>query len=329
MKKIRIGITGTGSVIGQAIIKSILHSRLSDKIDMIGFDYFIGTAGSCWVKKNFLLPDCLKKEINIETWVEKIIDCINLENIQFILIGLDFELKLFSKYKNIIESETNCRVLVSDLRVIEISDDKYLTHNFLKHNKLYYPKTLFPEELSYEGIDFPCILKPRFGWGSRNFFVANNMEELKEKSFQVTQPIIQELIGDASCEYTCGVIYLDNSLREIIALKRELKHGNTVTASFSKDTPRIIYDYITEVTNKLKPSGACNFQLRLDNKGIPKVFEINARHSGTTYIRSLFGFKEVEYILSYLLGFKVNKFNLREGVVKRYYEEMFIGSSSN
>ena len=47
-----MGVTGTGSLIGQSIIKSILKSNLlKNKIDIIGFDYFKETVGSFWCKK--------------------------------------------------------------------------------------------------------------------------------------------------------------------------------------------------------------------------------------------------------------------------------------
>lgn len=325
MNKTKIGITGTGSLIGQAIIKSILHSSLREKIYMIGFDYFKDTVGSYWTDNNFVLPDFLRKDITEEMWVEGIIKYLNLENITLLFIGIDFELKLFSKYKRDIESKTQCKVLVSNPEVIQIADDKYLTYNFLKNNGLYYPQTSLFEDFNGSFIKFPCILKPRFGWGSRNVFVVENMEDLRNKVVFIQDPILQELIEGRDNEYTCGVIFLNNSLKEMISLRRDLINGTTTTAYFSKDIPSIIYKYISDVANILKPLGACNFQLRVDNSGIPKLFEINARHSGTTFMRSLFGFCEVEYILAYLLGLELKSFSLKPGMVKRYYDEIFIG----
>ncbi len=324
MNKIKVGVTGTGSVFGQAIIKSILKSSLHNDISIVGFDYFKDTIGSYWIKRCFLLPDCLKEEIEI--WLEKIIEYINSEDIKFLFIGIDFELKLFAKYKGIIESRTRCKVMVSDFDVISIADDKYLTYSFLKDNNLYYPETVLPEELFRKNIDFPCILKPRCGSRSRDVFVVKDKKELNKRLSLVNNPIIQECIGNANNEYTCGIIYLEDSLKEMIVLRRDLKDGHTMTACFYKDSPKIIYDYIYDISTRLKPFGACNFQLRLDDNGIPKVFEINARHSGTTYIRALFGFNEVEYILSYCLGRKIKKFTLKEGVVKRYFDEVYISA---
>lgn len=325
MDRIEVGVTGTGSLIGQAVIKSLLKCRLNKKIDIIGFDYVEDTVGSYWVKKHYLLPDILNKQTKESGWLETILKYINKEGLEFIFIGIDFELKLFGKYKQVIENETGCRVIISDPEVIRISDDKYLTYNFLKDNGLAHPKTILLEEPGFADMDFPCILKPRFGTRSEDVFIVKNRKELKERAPLVDNPIIQELVGDKNTEYTCGTICFDGSVKQMIALKRILKDGHTVTASFNKDAPRLIYDYVCSVADKLKPFGPCNFQLRLDNE-VPKLFEINARHSGTTYIRTMFGFNEVEFVLAYLLGLKPRKFKLREGKVKRYYGEMFIPS---
>lgn len=321
----RIGVTGTGSLIGQAIIKSIRASSYAKDCYVVGFDYFKDTVGSYWVNNNYLLPDILDSRITESQWVKAVTEILGNERLQILLIGLDFELKLFAKYGQEMEQVTGCRIVVSDKRVIEIADDKYRTFQFLKSNGLHFPITYLPAELPGGGVEFPAILKPRVGARSRGVYVVKNEAELSEKLAKVKDPILQELVGDASEEYTCGVIFFDHQVREMIALKRELRDGNTYSACHNRSFPDAIYDYIREIATKLEPYGACNFQLRIDGNGIPKLFEINARHSGTTYMRSLFGFREVEYIIGYLLGQEIPRFELRDGLVKRYFEEMFIG----
>ena len=324
----RIGVTGTGSLIGQAIIKSIRASSYSSDCYVVGFDYFKNTIGSYWVNKNYLLPDVLDRRITESQWVNAVTEALCNERLQVLLIGLDFELNLFAQYGAKMEQATGCRIVVSDNRVIEIADDKYLTFQFLKSNGLHFPITYLPAELSVSGIEFPAILKPRGGARSRGVYVVRNEAELSEKLAKVKDPILQELVGDASKEYTCGVIFFDHQVRAMIVLKRELRDGNTYSACHSRSFPCTIYDYIREIATKLEPYGACNFQLRIDGNGIPKLFEVNARHSGTTYMRSLFGFREVEYVIGHVLGQEIPKFELRYGLVKRYFEEMFIGDES-
>lgn len=320
----KIIITGTGSIVGQAVIKSLRASLLRGELELIGLDYIDETVGSFWVDKHYLLPDFFAKKATTNEWFERVVEIISKENAKVLFIGIDFELPLFARFRNDIESRTGCKVMVSDPRAIEIADDKYLTYRFLKENNYCCPETALAEEATGININFPCVLKPRRGAGSKDVSIINSRQELERKLIGNCGFMVQELIGNPDQEYTCGVIFLDGEVKNSIVLRRQLKKGDTISAYYEKTTPKSIYNHVHNVAMSLKPFGACNFQLRLDQDGRPKIFEINARHSGTTYIRSLFGFNEVEYILFHVLGLEINDSKLREGVVKRYYEEQFI-----
>jgi carbamoyl-phosphate synthase large subunit len=318
-----IGITGTGSLIGQAIIKSIKKSAYANDYRLIGFDYFNDTVGSFWCDESFLLPDLLKPEIE-ETWVNKIQDIIHQKNIQILFVGVDFELPVFARYKHEIERNTKCKIIVSSEEVINVGNDKYLTYLFLKENGLSYPITYLPEECDFSSLKFPLIVKPRVGARSVGVYKVNSIAEMETAIAKVKGPIIQELIGNDFTEYTCGIISLNNTLQQSIALKRSLKDGNTFISEYKTDYPAIIYEYLEEITKKLRPFGACNLQLRMDSNGVPKLFEINPRHSGTTYMRTLFGYNEVIFILKYILEGVDMKFEMTEGKAIRYFEEILV-----
>tara|TARA_R110001592_G_scaffold246740_1_gene508703 strand:- start:16606 stop:17583 length:978 start_codon:yes stop_codon:yes gene_type:complete len=322
--KVNIAVTGIGSLIGQAVIKSIQRSDLKDKINIIGFDYFNDTVGGFWVDEKYILPDILKPEITHEEWVSVIIKIVIEKQVKLLFVGVDFELPIFAKYKEEIERKTGAIVMVSSSDVIEIADDKYLTYEFLKQNALLHPQTYLPNDLDYDNLNFPLIVKPRKGARSIGVHKVNNKDHLLKVIDEVDNPVIQECVGNDVDEFTCGTIYLNNELKEIIVLRRSLKEGNTFISKYRNDFPEIITTYLKEVAECLKPFGACNFQLRLDDKGLPKIFEINSRHSGTTYIRSLFGYKEIEYIINLLLFNKEIDFELREGTVVRYFDEFFV-----
>lgn len=322
-----ICVTGTGSLIGQAIIKSIKNSSFKNE-RLIGIDYFKDTIGSYWTDENYILPDILNKNITEEDWLHSTLSIIQSEKIDILFIGVDFELHLFSKYKTEIQDKTSCIVIVSSEDVISIADDKYLTYQFLKENNLFYPSTFLEEEieeaLQTKKIGFPLIVKPRNGFRSVDVYLVNDKKELFERIQQINNPLIQECIGTKEDEYTCGVIAFNDEVKESIVLRRDLKDGNTSTAYLKHNYPPIIREYIENVSKKLRQFGVCNFQLRVDSKGIPKIFEINARHSGTTYIRSLYGFNEIEYLLEYLLNKQEISFTIKEGTVKRYFEEFLV-----
>ena len=305
-----IAITGTGSLFGQAIIKSIKNSSFKNNT-LIGMDYFENTVGSNWVDKNFVLPDLLDIAITESIWLKSVQSIINDNHVEILFVGVDFELPLFSKYKNHIERLTSCIVIVSDERTIEIADDKYLTYEFLKDNNFNYPLSFLESEIDAaierDLIHFPMIIKPRKGYRSVDVHVVNDKLNLNQKISYIKNPIIQEYIGSDESEYTCGVIAFNGDVKKSIVLNRTLKDGNTHTTSL-----------------RLNQFGVCNFQLRMD-QGVPKIFEINARHSGTTYIRSLYGFNEVEYILEFILNEKEIDFDMKEGKVQRYFDEFFVG----
>ena len=62
----------------------------------------------------------------------------------------------------------------------------------------------------------------------------------------------------------------------------------------------------------------------MNDKDVQKRFEINQRHSGTTYMRALFGYHEVIYILKYVLENKVTNFSLQNGKAMRFYDEKLV-----
>jgi len=322
--KINIAVTGIGSLIGQAVIKSIQRSDLNDKINIIGFDYFTDTVGSFWIEEKYMLPDILKPGVTHREWLDAIVKVIIERDIKLLFVGVDFELPIFANHKEEIERETGAVVLVSSPEVVEIADDKFLTYEFLKNHGLFHPQSYLPEELDYDKLNYPVIIKPRKGARSVGVHKVKDKNHLLNVIDEVRSPVIQECVGNDTDEFTCGTIYLNNELKKIIVLRRSLKEGNTFISHYMNDFPEIITTYLKEVTECLKPFGACNFQLRLDENGLPKIFEINSRHSGTTYIRSLFGYKEIEYIINLLLFDKEIEFDLNEGTVVRYYDEFFI-----
>lgn len=322
--KINIAVTGIGSLIGQAVIKSIQRSDLKDKINIIGFDYFNDTVGSFWIDEKYILPDILKQGVTHQEWLDVIVKVIIERDIKILFVGVDFELPIFAKYKEYIETKTRAIVMVSSTEVVEIADDKYLTYEFLKKNGLLYPHSHLPGEIDYDTLDYPVIVKPRKGARSIGVHKVKDKNHLLNVLDKVDSPVIQECVGSDVDEFTCGTIYLNDELKKIIVLRRSLKEGNTFISYYRNDFPEIITTYLKEVSECLKPFGACNFQLRLDANGQPKIFEINSRHSGTTYIRSLFGYKEIEYIINLLLFDNEIEFELREGTVVRYYDEFFV-----
>ena len=322
MDRMVVGMTCVGSLVSQGVIKSLKDCDLAGRTRLIGFEYFPGTVGSYWVERTHLLPDILKPGVSWEEYVQALCGRIREEGIQILFPGMDFELPLLAAYRDRIQAETGCVVVVSRPEVVAIAEDKFHTYRFLEEQGLERPRTWLPSEAGQ--VEFPVVVKPRRGARSRGLSVVLRREDLDQALAGAEDPVIQEEVGTREDEYTCAVLYLDGAVRSRVCMRRYLRDGNTAAAFHSPDTPPAVHAYVDELARRLEPFGPCNFQLRLDRAGRPKLFEINARFSGTTYMRTLFGCNEVEYVVKRLLGLPLPVMTPRYGKVLRYFEELYV-----
>tara|TARA_Y100001933_G_scaffold241878_1_gene269003 strand:+ start:281 stop:1261 length:981 start_codon:yes stop_codon:yes gene_type:complete len=287
-------ITGAGALLGQGILKSMQYTG-SDKQNFIGMaDPSPTSAGLYWGNASHIIPLA-----NDPNYISELIAVIIKNNYEILIPGTDIELPILSKYKKLIEAETNCKLVISDKNVIEIANDKYLTFQFLERELLNPPKSCLPGDfIEFSQItNFPYIVKPRDGARSVGIYIVKNVLELKKVLNKSKNPLIQEYISDENGEYTAGSFTLENKCISNIIMRRELRDGNTYKAKIYND--KNISQHIEKITNKLKPFGPCNFQFRIDNNGLPRIFEINARFSGTTIMRVHADFNEVDWIVQY------------------------------
>ena len=153
----------------------------------------------------------------------------------------------------------------------------------------------------FDNLPFPLIVKPRDGARSKGVLRVDSPAQLTQALSTTDFPVVQECIGSIQDEYTAGTITFGGKCFGSILMKRTLRDGNTWTAQVVNDIS--LQHTISSIAEVLNPSGPCNFQFRLDQSGNPRIFEINARFSGTTYMRTLAGFDEVSLcILHELYG---------------------------
>ena len=295
---INVLVTGVGSTLGYGILKSLRASSLECRV--IGTDYFDTAVGLYWIDQPYLLPDILNPDVAEEEWLAKVEGLITRESVDVVLVGLDFEVPVFARHRQALEEATGCKVVVSSEQVVETCFDKWNTYEFLAGNGMRAPASCLADGVDEfaDQVPFPWIVKPRTGSTSKNLFKVGGAEALAHALDNCPDPIIQECIGIDDEEFTCGTLYADGGVISHISLRRTLRLGNTSVA-FSDEFPDVDRAII-EVTEKLKPYGPINIQLRLTDAG-PTVFEINPRFSGTTPLRAQFGINEVEILLRRLV----------------------------
>lgn len=182
--------------------------------------------------------------------------CIN-NNIKLIVSLFDIDLYILAINKDKFE-KMGIKVIVSDSDLIKKCNDKWLTYKYLQLNKFNTPKTYLSLEkvkndLTNNIINYPVILKPRWGMGSLSIYEAENDLELEvlfnkikkeiEKSYMIYESnqdkencvIIQEKIfGD---EYGLDVINDLNGkyINTICKKKITMRAGETDCAEIVKN----------------------------------------------------------------------------------------------
>lgn len=315
---IKVLVTGMGGGVGQGIVKSL---KLIDDLDIyiVTADMSELASGLYGGDYSYLVPAA-----SDESYFDKIKLICASQNIDFYFPGTDVELIKCSKYSKELKESLGVEIIISPTNVIEIADDKYKTINFLKENGFHYPETFFPNEVDWDQIKFPLIIKPKVGCRSIGVHLVNNKNEAENAISSLEDPIVQEYID--GFEYTCTVAIYNDVVSEVLCLRRDLRSGDTFRAFPVKSD--VIETYVKEIAIKIGISGSCNFQLRLTNSGIPKLFEINSRFSGTTPFCSYLGFNSVEFCLKAKLGIEYKSDIKYDKVVLRHWAEVVVEKDS-
>ena len=288
---INVLVTGVGGGVGQGILKSL--KLIKDlELRIIAADMY--ELGACLYGGDYchVIP-----APSDENFFDEIAEICRRHEIDFYFPGTDIELFKCTESAEYMKEKLGVEIIVSPLNVIEIADDKFKTVEFLKQHQFHYPETQEPEGVDLESLNYPLIVKPRVGFRSIGVHKVDNAEQAATAIASVDGPILQEYIdGD---EYTCTVAVVKGNVSDVLCLKRQLRSGDTYRAFPVKD--EVIEEYVRGIALAIGVNGSCNFQLRVAN-GIPKLFEINSRFSGTTPFCAYLGFNPVEFCIKHTLG---------------------------
>jgi carbamoyl-phosphate synthase large subunit len=289
----KVVVTGAGALLGQGIIRSLLESKLD--VEVVAADPSEDAAALYWVKRRYRIPMA-----SDASYLERVEAVLARERPDALLIGTDVELPIFAEHREALERRWNTHVVVSSPNVVSIADDKYETFRFLRAHGLDCPDSVLPSDAAalVERVGFPLVVKPRVGARSIGVSVVRDRSELERALASRDGLVVQECVATAHDEYTAGTLTFDGRCIASIVMRRDLRDGNTYRA-FVDHYPEL-NAAVRAIANQLGPYGPANFQFRLD-RGRVKVFEINARFSGTTPLRMRAGFNEVEMVLRHVV----------------------------
>ena len=321
MKPLRVLVTGGGALLGQGIIRSLRRGRYSPHITAV--DVSPLPAGLYWADDAALIPPATDPDFL--SAFERVLARFHPD---IVLVGTDVELTILSKHRLDLEARFQTAILVSDPDVVSIADDKYLTASFMRGHGFPAPLSVLATDdvavmTLVERIGYPLVAKPRVGARSVGVSLVQSHSELEAILRRPEGQVIQECVGDSSSEFTASGLYFDGRCDAVVVMRGDLRDGNTYRAFLDADES--LRNWVVRWTEALKPYGPANFQFRVGSDGLPKVFEINGRFSGTTPLRALVGFNEVDLCIGRVLfGEPVKQPPLRAQVILRHWSETVI-----
>lgn len=207
------------------------------------------------------------------------------QKIDLLIPTIDPELPVLAKNKELLEKD-GVSVVVSDLELIEICQDKRKTIDFFESRGIHTPKMI-----SKEKPTFPVYAKPYDGSSSENNYIIHNASELRDYHVNDEKLLFFEYLDhNVYDEYTLDLYYdRDSDLKCVVPRKRIEVRGGEVNKGLTENNTLV--PFVKEkLTNISGARGCLTLQLFLNSEnGNISGIELNPRFGGG-------------YPLSYLAG---------------------------
>lgn len=319
---INVLLTGAGGNLSHFIFNALKMSTLNVRI--VACDCISNAVGLYLAETGYIVPPAQDA-----SYVERIIEICRAESINIIMAGGISEIRVLSRQKGYIRTQTGAFVVCSSPDALHVMEDKWELSQALCRAGFDYPRTVQPEnrqglERLLDEYQFPYIVKDRMGaGGSIGVGVARDMKQLHQLIETIQNPIVQEYLHPDDQEYTVGAfVGADGKGKGSIVMIRQLGFGMTFKGQVLPESPLGLYG--ERILEALGCEGPANLQLRLTERG-PVVFEINPRFSSTTSARAYYGYNEPEMcIRSFVLAEEFNRPEIIKGRFFRVIEDIFI-----
>lgn len=271
-------VTAIGGDVGQAI--AIVLKRHHPDCEIVGSDVKNIALKMDLVDKYLVSPPA--EDLNFLRWIKQ---TISDYGITVVIPASDSEVIALLE-----TDDVGASVVGPSKSAVDISKDKLLTANFFLENEIDGPQT--QDIQSVAPTNYPVIVKPRSGRGSRDIYICKDAEELVSLRQNFPQSIVQEMLTPADAEMTCAVYRSEISGTRVLVMNRKLRGGTTSWVRVVEDDR--ISRYCEKIAECLNLRGSINIQLIATIDG-PKAFEINGRFSSTVGMRDELGFCDLHW----------------------------------
>jgi len=271
-------ITGIGGDIAQGVATILRESR--PDLRLIGVDVHTQHGGHLFVDVNEIIPSA--SDSNYRAALRAVVA---KHAVDIVIPMSEPELGALHPFDDFCPG---VKWITAGAGILAAGLDKLATVHSLERLGLPAPWTI---PVSDGGpLAYPCILKNRYGSGSRAVFRIESAEDAEYFAKRYPEAVFQELLEPADREVTCAVYRKQDGEVLSLLMLRRLTGGFTGWAKVidEEETSQMC----KRIAEGLDLRGSMNVQLRLTNQG-PRVFEINPRFSSTVLMRHRMGFSDV------------------------------------
>lgn len=310
-KKILIGCCGGFS----GIYLAKQFARFID-FEILGFDSNPDSAAIFFCEKIFVLP-----KITDDVFLDKLINLLNNEKIDFYIPTYSKELLIIAKNQELFLNNTKTKCIISSYKTYQLLNDKLTANRSLKEIGIPVPK-IFQNK---EECVFPIIIKPSIGSGSLGLIKINNKTELNQYVANENDIMMEYLEGD---EYTVDCLFDESCKLLGYNQRKRIKSLHGAVIITENDNSFDIFPFLSKIIESYEFKGCVNFQYILKNK-IPYFIDINLRFAAGGLPLSVESGLDVPLALRKMfLGetIKTDEFksDFKKRTMYRYFEEKFI-----
>lgn len=311
-RRLCVAVTAAGSGIAQTVIDGLRSCPFPVRI--VGFERSGQAMGLFECDAAHRLPPA-----SDASYAERLTSLCREEGVELLIPGSDTELPKIADVAAELEQD-GCRVLSSSPECIRICQDKKALHDFLvERDAPFFPTWLAHDiALRPDAIQYPAILKPRWGSGSVGVRILATPSDwdiikLQDTMDRLDDCIVQPLGRPSAwsdetwqrvlderrlhCQDQLAVQLFFTESGEMIGRMSwlvSLKNG-VVTAIEIIEEPEIwrAVEPVQSAISTLGVRGPLNIQGIWAGENT-RFFEVNPRFSGSTGVRALLGYREVE-----------------------------------
>ncbi|MFM9878033.1 MAG: ATP-grasp domain-containing protein [Rhodoglobus sp.] len=311
----RVLVTGAGGPAGVAVIRSLL--RRAD-LEVFAADM------DGWASGLYLVPADRRRVVHpavAEGFVDGVRELVASDGIDIVVATVDAELRPLASRR----AELGAVLAAPSLDTLETCLDKWMLAQRCEGRVRVPTTALLTAESIARDWDFPVIVKPRSGAGSRGVRLVSNRQELVAIGADESLIVQENLPGE---EFSVDVFAAPDG-HVVAAVPRSRARvdsgvsiaGYTVHSSELESTAAAVAEAIGLV-------GVANVQLRYDTAGVAALLEVNPRFPGALPLTIAAGVDMPSLAIDLALGLPLPEhLDFRELANVRYLEDVFLDRS--